>query len=122
MSTVPNQKTVKTVKEKSNKQNYYSIFNLEALHNALLELNSNEFKLWCFINKNQDNYTFSLSNVEAQKWGIGSSSSYHRAVKTLIEKGYLVQDEGNHYIFYEKPPIKEEILVTVSKSDKVQSG
>ena len=53
------------------------------------QLKGESFKLWCYLNKNQNNYTFSLSKVDAIKWGIGSKSSYDRAVAELIEKGYL---------------------------------
>ena len=103
MNTVPNQKTVNTIKENSNKDNKYSIFNLEALQCAMIDLKGESFKLWCYINKNQSGYTFALSKVDAIKWGIGSKSSYDRAVKELIDKKYLVETSPNHYDFYELP-------------------
>ena len=108
MITVPNQKTVAVKKELSNKDNLYGIFNLDALQTAMIELKGETFKLWCYLNKNQDNHTFALSKVDAIKWGIGSKSSYDRAVKELIEKGYLVETTSNHYNFYEKP--KDEVI------------
>lgn len=114
MTTVANQKTVKVQKEESNKDNKYGIFNLDALNNAMIDLKGETFKLWCYINKNQDNYTFALSKVDAIKWGIGSKSSYDRAVKELIEKGYLVETTPNHFEFYELPKV-EEITITVNK-------
>ena len=48
------------------------------------------FKLWCYLNKNQNGYTLALSKVDALRWGIGSKSSYDRAIAELIQKGYLV--------------------------------
>lgn len=108
MNTVPNQKTIQVQKEKSGKDNLYSIFNLEALHAAMINLKGESFKLWCYINKNQSGHTFALSKVDAISWGIGSKSSYDRAVKELIDKGYLVQTTSNHFDFYELP--KEEVV------------
>lgn len=38
METNPNQKTVKVQKEKSNKENKYAIYNLDALNIAMIDL------------------------------------------------------------------------------------
>lgn len=106
-----NQKEVKTEKATSNKENLYGIFNQEAMQKAAVELNGAAFKLYCYLNKNQDGYTFGLSKADATKWGV---SSYDRAVKELIEKGYLVNTMGNKYTFYEKP--KEKVIeITIEK-------
>ena len=117
MTTVANQKTITTVKEKSDTNNPYAIFNLDALQSAMVDLNKESFKLWCYLNKNQNGYTFGLSAVDALKWGIGSRSSYNRAVKELTEKGYLVNKSGNHYEFYEKAQLPQ-ITITVNKVDE----
>lgn len=116
MNTVANQKVITTVKQAADKNNPYAIFNLNALQYAMIDLKGESFKLWCYINKNQNGHTFALSAVDAVKWGIGSRSSYNRAVKELQEKRYLVCKGGNHYEFYELPKA-EEITVTVNKSD-----
>ena len=115
MKTVPNQKTIETHKEPSDKDNPYSIFNLNALDCAASDLKNDTFKLWCYLNKNQAGYTFALSNVDAIKFGIGSRSSYDRGIKELIEKGYLVETSKNHYSFYEKPKT-ETIYITKQDS------
>lgn len=118
METVPNQKIVNVKKEVCNnecRENYYAKINLNALQAAMLDLKGETLKLWLFISKNQNNYTFALSKVEALRWGIGSKSSYDRAIKELKEKGYLVETSSNHYDFYELPKEKE-LLVTVHKS------
>ena len=114
--TVPNQKTIKVLKEACSKKEgeYYTAINLNALQYAMIDLKGETLKLWLYIGKNQDKYTFGLSKVDAIKWGIGSKSSYDRAVKELIEKGYLVETSSNHYDFYEIPKA-EEIIVTVNK-------
>ena len=90
------------------------MYNLDALQYAMIDLKGEAFKLWVYIGKNQNGYTFALSKVDAIKWGVGSKSSYDRAVKELIEKGYLVERSKNHFDFYEIPRV-EEITVTVNK-------
>lgn len=109
MITNPNQKTIKVQKELcDDKGNYYARINLEALQVAMIDLKGESFKLWCYFSKNQSGYEFALSSVDAIKWGVGSKSSYDRAVRDLIEKGYLVETSKNHYNFFEKP--KTEII------------
>ena len=99
----PNQKTIKVNKESSDKINLYAKYNINALQVAMSSLKGETFKLWCYLNKNQNNYTFALSKVDAINWGIGSKSSYDRGIAELIEKGYLVKISGNTYYFYELP-------------------
>lgn len=110
----PNQKTIRIEKEQANKENHYAIYNLEALKTAMLNLKGETFKLWCYLDKNQNGYTFALSKVDAINWGIGSKSSYDRAVAELIDKAYLVKVSGNSYNFYELPK-EDSIIVTVNK-------
>lgn len=112
--SVENQKTIRIEKEQANKDNPYTIYNLNALKSAMLDLKGETFKLWCYLDKNQNGYTFALSKVDALNWGIGSKSSYDRAVKELIEKGYLINVSGNSYNFYELPR-EEEMIITINK-------
>ena len=114
-----NQKLIKIGKEVCNnnsKDNYYAKINLNALQNAMIDLNTEaSIKMWLYLAKNQNGYELALSSIDAIKWGIGSKSSYDRAVKALIDKGYLVKQEGkkDYYMFYEvykKEHRKEDIL------------
>ena len=102
----PNQKTIRVEKQQSDRANLYAKYNLNALQLAMLSLKGETFKLWCYLNKNQNGYTFSLSKVDALNWGIGSKSSYDRAIAELIDKGYLVNTTGNTFIFQELPQTK----------------
>ena len=99
----PNQKTLKIYKCLCNRDNPYSTFNLQALQTAMRRLKGEAFKLWVYLNKNRESYTMALSAVDALAWGIGSKSSYDRAVMKLIEQGYLVKIDNNYYSFYEIP-------------------
>lgn len=99
----PNQKTIKVCKCVSNRDNPYATFNLQALQTAMSRLKGEAFKLWVYLNKNRESHTTALSAVDALVWGIGSKSSYDRAVMKLIEQGYLVKIDNNYYSFYELP-------------------
>ena len=74
--------------------------NVQALACAVKALNGEAFKLWCYLNKNQNGYTFNLSKQDALSFGLGSESSYNRAVKALIDKGYLIK-VNDLYMFNE---------------------
>lgn len=74
--------------------------NVHALACAVKALNGEAFKLWCYLNKNQNGYIFNLSKQDALSFGLGSESSYNRAVKALIDKGYLIK-VNDLYMFNE---------------------
>lgn len=118
MITVPNQKIVTVQKETCDSAHLYAMYNLEALRLAMLDLKGETFKLWCYLGKNQSNYEFALSKVDALNWGLGSKSSYDRAVKELIEKRYLVETSPNHYDFFEIPRAEETIYITKRDSEE----
>lgn len=99
MLTTPNQKLLIVSKEEQGK---HTIIQLKALERASRDLQGETFKLWLYLAKNQNGYELALSMVDAISWGIGSKSSYYRAVKELEHKGYL-QKSGNRYFFYELP-------------------
>ena len=120
METYANQKTIKVNKEVCDKEHLYSMNNLDALQQAMNNLKGEAFKLWCYLAKNQPGYVFALSSVDAVKnWGIGCDKSYDRAVRTLIERGYLIETSKNHYDFYEIPPVRSKydgIQITIQES------
>ena len=117
-TTSPNQKTITVCKELCDNQHYYTMINLNALERAAIDLKSGAFKLWVYLAKNQNNFTFGLSNkAVAEQFGI-KKDQYDSAVKELIEKGYLIETAKNKYEFKEiaekttfkngeKPQLKE---------------
>ena len=118
METVANQKTITTKGAKHNKANTYAMLNIDAMQEAMILLKPNTFKLWCYMAKNQNNYTFALSCVDACSFCKMSKPTYLSSVQELIETGYLVKTKGNHYDFYEKLPDEEEVIeITVKKND-----
>ena len=99
--TSPNQKTITVEKEKCDKENLYTMINLLALESAAADLKAGAFKLWVYIAKNQNGFTFGLSNkAVAEYFGI-KKDQYDNAVKELIEKGYLIKIKSNEYVFKE---------------------
>lgn len=103
---VPNQKAVTIHKEPCDnacKENYYAKINLAAMAQAALDLDAGAFKLWIYFAKNQPGYQFALSKVDVQESFGVKKTQYDNAIKELKEKGYLTQDKGAYYGFYEVP-------------------
>ena len=103
---VPNQKAVTVHKEPCDntcKENYYAKINLAAITQAALDLDAGAFKLWVYFAKNQPGYQFALSKVDVQESFGMKKTQYDNAIKELKEKGYLTQDKGAYYSFYEVP-------------------
>jgi hypothetical protein len=83
----------------------------------MIDLKGETFRMWLYLAKNQNGFTFALSKVDAIKWGVGSKSSYDRAIAELKNKNYLVSTgNNNHFFFYDIPlTAKKEMTVTVVK-------
>lgn len=92
------------------------MINIEAMQQAMVLLKPNTFKLWCYMAKNQNNYTFSLSCVDVCNFCKMSKPTYLECVQQLIDVGYLVNTSGNNYDFYEKLPEEEQLQITIKKS------
>lgn len=114
METVANQKTITTKGAKHDKNNIYAMLNIEAAGEAMALLKPNTFKVWFYLAKNQNNYTFALSAVDCCRTCNVSKPTYLSSIQELIEVGYLVNTSGNHYDFYEKLP-EDSITVTIKK-------
>ena len=118
METVPNQRTITTKKEPCSKAaaEHYTAINLKALELAMSSLTPNAFKMWVYLGKNQNNYTFALSKVDTLKWCGFSKNTYTTVFKELEDKGFLVKakDNSNHYDFYELPKEEEEEQPTIT--------
>lgn len=128
LMSVPNQKHIIINKDPCNKENIFAIINIQALENAMIQLNGECFKLWIYFSKNQDKYNFDLSQKAAERCGI-KKTSYYTHIETLIKKGYLQQKEENSNIFYftETPfseirKEREEKEMIISEIRKEMSG
>ena len=64
--------------------------------NASRDLADGAFKLWIFLSANVDGYQFDLSSKAIlNEFGM-KKTQYDNAVKELIEKGYLVDENAKH--------------------------
>lgn len=101
--TVPNQKVVTVKQSICDKEHIYTQCNLKANKMALKELSANTYKLYMYFALNQNDFVMALSYVDVYNVTGMSEKTYHRAVKELIDKGYLVKekDKKNQYIFYD---------------------
>lgn len=103
--SVPNQKTVQIARRTPrDKEHLYAMMNIDALKQAIEDLNGSGLKMWLYLNKNQDNYRFELSRQACAEWGI-RKDSYYNGLKELEQKGYLhrLRPGSNTFIFYEAP-------------------
>lgn len=125
--TVPNQRIININKSPTDKQHYYTTNNLSALDKASGDLiEKGSFKLYIYLAKNQNDYTFALSSSDFMKWSSLSKSAYTTAFNELVSKGYLVQQENkkNLYKFYDIPHLdadqqeKEELIVNSPKENE----
>lgn len=101
-----NQKVIRIIKAKSDKDNIYGLFNKSSMYAAMQSLSPNGFKLWCYLNCNQQNYQFGLSLEDVQRNCGMARATYYRVVDELIEKNYLVDvqltDKISGYVFLEE--------------------
>lgn len=87
------------------------------MEKAMALLKPNTFKVWCYMAKNQNNYTFALSCVDVCRFCKVTKPTYLGCIQELIGAGYLVEVDVGKYDFFEMlPEDKEEVIeVTVRK-------
>lgn len=122
-ATVPNQRVLTINKEPCNKENKYSVNNLSALDEAARRLNTKAgFKLYIYLAKNQDKFSFALSSQDFCYWSGCGRTAYRSAFEELEKEGYLIKslDQENRYTFYDKSRIEEENIIIDIPNDKVE--
>lgn len=110
MQTVPNQKIItRTTKAICDKENLYLKVNLEALKTAMILLKRDCFRVWVYFASQKENYTFPLYKDNVMSFCDIGESSYHKYIKELIDKKYLipVRENTNHYNFYDFPKCED---------------
>ena len=83
---------------------------------AFATLKPGTFGLYLYLCGNMDGFNLALSSVAVQRALGYSDSTYRRAKKELIEKGYLiVSDRSPHAMdFFPTPPIMESSEMTAA--------
>ena len=113
IKTVPHQRIIDINKAPTDKQHLYTANNLAAIDEAAASLQSiGGFKLYIYLAKNQNKYTFALSSADFMEWSGLGKQAYSTAFDDLVNQGYLIQDkkQKNRYSFFDKaqPTDKEE--------------
>lgn len=109
---VPNQRTITVNKAKTDKQNKYTANNLAALDEAARRLQSKGgFKLYMYLAKNQNNYSFALSSADFCYWSGLGLTAYNTAFEELKEQGYLIpkdksKEKETVFVFFDKSQIE----------------
>ena len=119
MPTVPNQRTITVNKEKTDKSHRYTANNLDALDEAARRLQSKGgFKLYMYLAKNQNNYSFALSSADFCAWSGLGITAYNSAFEELREQGYLIPKDSSkpkesRFTFYDKSRLADEEEETI---------
>lgn len=103
---VPNQKII-YIGERlpRDAEHPYTEQNIAAMARASRELGGDRFKVWMYLSKNKDNFRLELSQRAVEnEWGV-KKDTFQRAVKDMIDLGYLVQISGNEWRFEEWPAV-----------------
>ena len=104
-----NQRSITTHKENhDNGKRKFGVLDLEAMEIAMQTLKPTTYKVWSYFDKNQSGYEFALSRVAVMRFCRVSNDTYHKAIRELIETGYLVETGANQFDFYEIPHEQEE--------------
>lgn len=99
--TFPNQRVIKINREKAN-SDFLGIKNSN-WQAAARNLTPHAMMLYFYLASNANNYELALSPA-AIRQAIGMArSTYHDQFNVLVDKGYLVQTNGNTFQFYETP-------------------
>lgn len=102
MTKFANQREVTIHKDK-----YYQNFlqvGIDEWREAFTKLNRGAFGLYLYLSGNMDTYKLGLSSAAVQNILGVSDSTYRRAVESLLETGYLIQNGSRNKLdFYTKP-------------------
>ena len=130
MKTVPNQRTITVSKAKTDKQHRYTTNNLEALDEAARRLQSKGgFKLYIYLAKNQDNYSFALSSADFCGWSGLGIAAYNTAFEELKEQGYLIAKNSENkketrFVFYDKSQIgktEDKVIIEIPEEKVIET-
>lgn len=88
-----NQKVIRFVPSPKDFYHPYTMWDNEALNEALLNLTAMGLKMYLYLGLQKDKgEEFVLSRADAMKALAISEGTYHRVIKELKDKGYLIPD------------------------------
>ena len=110
--TVPHQRVVHIHRERVT-SDFLGIKN-DNWQAASRALGAHALRLYLYLASNADNYELALSPA-ALEAAIGMPrSTYHDQFRKLLNYGYLVERDGNHFDFYETPQPFSNTKVTTT--------
>ena len=99
--TYPNQRVINIHREAA-KSNFLGIKN-ENWQAAARDLGAHALMLYMYLAANADGYNLALSPAAIRQAIAMPRSTYQDQFVKLIDRGYIVQESGNVYNFYETP-------------------
>ena len=108
MKVAPNQKlvTIHKASDTDRSGKLYVIIDQTAMKNAIQQMNgkhSSGLVVWMILASNKSGFQFPISShLFHEEYNI-SKDCYDAGVKLLIERGFLVRNQGNQYDFFEYP-------------------
>lgn len=113
--TYPNQRVV-NINRESAKSDFLGIKN-ENWQAAARDLGAHALMLYLYLAANADGYNLALSPA-AIRQAIGMPrSTYQDQFVRLMDRGYIVQQSGNVYHFFEKPQPSHASITTQKTND-----
>ncbi len=112
--TFPNQDRVTIHKDRYD-ANFLQV-GIDEWMKAFNTLKPGTFGLYLYLCGNKDDFRLALSSAAVQRALGYSDSTYRRAKKELIEKGYLIVSERSAHVmdFFPTPPIMESSEMTAA--------
>ena len=118
--TYPNQRVINIHRETA-KSNFLGIKN-ENWQAAARDLGAHALMLYLYLAANADGYNLALSPAAIRQAIAMPRSTYQDQFVKLIDRGYIVQESGNVYNFYETPQPRHaniQASITTQKTNDV---
>lgn len=97
------------IEKKIEKEDVFIMLSWKDYTTAAKELSPAAMKLFMYLAKNQDGYVFWFSSKDYCQTFDLADSTFRKAKKELLDKGYLKEKENNQVYFNTKPTFKETI-------------
>lgn len=98
-----------SVQKVKNNGRKYLIAYQDNMQNAMGELSHSAFKIYIYLLFNKSNFTLAYSPEHISKTARMCKETARKALKQLLEKGYLIQTDKYNYDFYEVPILSVRI-------------
>jgi hypothetical protein len=119
VKTAPNQKVIR-IPNRIIKNDL--TFDITSFDTAVTNLAPNAFKLWLYFHRFPQNIDIALSSNDFITWSNTSNSTYDRAVRELIDLGYLVPTVRKNYFIFVDNPQSIQNSIYISPDETMKNG